>query len=364
MRLIGTPLHLPLYRVQRFFGDGPLLPASYTFSVVTACNARCRTCRSYDRAVGQLGVDEYDRIARSIRQRGFWLTLTGGEPLVRRDLADLVDALVRGIRPRLVTLPTNGSFPDRVKDVVGRLAARWPSVHFVANVSLDEIGPRHDELRGLPGSFDLAIETLRALRTIGARNLTIGINTVVSRFNAARFPEVCDGLLALEPESYVVEIAQDRMELGMAGAGLAPSHAEWSRARAHLRDRLRSRRTTALARLIATLRDDYYRRVEHELGGRKGGRACLAATASAFVAPDGEVLACGVRGESLGRLAEADYDFPTVWHGERARSVRRRIADDRCSCSLANQAYLDLAADPFAVLRLIMRSTGIGITSS
>lgn len=348
----------PLYHLQRELGTGWCLPWAYTVSVLSGCNASCRTCNIHQLPDRRLSLEACARLGRGLRQPAGWLTVSGGEPFLRRDLTAVVDLLVEGLGPRLINIPTNGSFPEAVQRVVGHLVRRWPGRQFIVNVSLDGVGDEHDALRGLPGSYDRACETLAVLRALAARtpNLIVGIHSVISRFNVDRFPAICDALLALRPDSFVAEVAETRVELANETLAIAPDAERFARAVAHLQRRSRGRTTPRLARLVRWLRRAYHDDVVRWLRGGSMGRPCFAGTASCHVMPDGTVLACGVRGAVLGKLDAFDYDLAALWRGPQARRTRREIARQRCSCPLANQAYVNAALDPRTPLRLLRLS--------
>jgi len=345
----------PLYHLQRQLGTGWCLPWAFTVSVLSGCNARCRTCHIHRLPDRRLSLEACARLGRGLRRPAGWLTVSGGEPFLRDDLAAVVERLVEGLGPRLINIPTNGSFPEAVQRVVGQLVHRFPRRQFIVNVSLDGVGDEHDALRGLPGSYDRACETLAVLRALAERrpNLVVGIHSVISRFNVERFPAICDALLALGPDSLVAEVAENRAELVNETLAIAPDPEPFARAVAHLERRTRRRTAPRLARLVRWLRRTYHDDVLRWLEGGSMGRSCFAGTASCHVMPDGTVLACGVRGAVLGQLEAFDYDLAALWRGPQARRVRRQIAAERCSCPLANQAYVNAALDPRTPLRLL-----------
>jgi MoaA/NifB/PqqE/SkfB family radical SAM enzyme len=346
---------MPLYHLQRRLDAAWLLPVSYTVSVTGDCNAGCQTCRIRERRFEQLDLEQYRRVVDSIDQPATWLTVSGGEPFLREDLADLCDLLIEGLGVTWVTLPTNGTLPQRVEQVVERLASTWPDRHFVVNLSIDEIGARNDELRGFDGAWDLALQTLKRLHRLRRRgNVTLGIHTVISTLNVKRFPEICDQLLDLEPDSYITEVAERRAELDTLHLDITPEPTAYHDAIEHLRARLARRRTSPTGRLVAHLREVYYGDVELVLTGGSMPRPCFAGTASCHILPDGEVISCAVRGESMGRLSEVDFSFPALWHASPAREARRAIRSEGCSCPLANQAYINMALDPIAGARLTL----------
>ena len=53
-------------------------------------------------------------------------------------------------------------------------------------------------------------------------NLVLTVHTVVSRFNQHRFREIYNDLQFLEPDSYITEVAEERVELDTVGWGITP----------------------------------------------------------------------------------------------------------------------------------------------
>jgi hypothetical protein len=50
----------------------------------------------------------------------------------------------------------------------------------------------------------------------------LGIHSVISTFNVKRFSEIYEGLVQLEPDSYITEVAEERAELLTVGTGITP----------------------------------------------------------------------------------------------------------------------------------------------
>lgn len=357
-------LKLPIFWLQAKTNARWFLPASYTVSVTSACNASCKTCNQQPSG-GDLDLAEYQRTVQSISQRAFWLTLTGGEPFLRKDLLAVATTLIEGMGPLLITIPTNGSLPGRVGSTLEQLASRWPDRRFIVNVSLDEIEGRHDQLRGLPGSWERALQTLRLVKGLKPRfsNIIAGVHTVISRFNVERFPAICDAVLALEPDSYITEIAGEREELRTINAEIAPSASGFQQAMDYFTRRTQGREAPGLAWLISHLRELYYQDVTAQLAGGERPRPCHAGNLNCHILADGRVTACGVRCDTFGNLRDVDYQLPRLWRSPDARRVRRRIKAEQCQCTMANQAYLNLALDPRTPLRLarrLLRAEGSG----
>jgi len=351
---------LPLYRAFRRWGFPRLLPANVAVNLLYACNSRCLTCNVYDRHVKMLTPDELDRVFRSLGRAPVWVTLTGGEPFLRKDIPEIAAALYRRCRPAVVAIPTNGTFPDRVVDDMTAIATAAPRTRWVLNLSLDEIGERHDAIRRTPRNWELAMETYRGLRALRIPNLTVGLHVCISRFNAERFPEIHRALAALEPDSLIAEMAEARGELLNASADIAPSTAAYTRAIDELTVDLRRRRARGIPRILRALRLEYYALTTEFLRRQEQIVPCMAGWMSAHIGADGEVWTCSTRAEPLGNLRETGYDFRAVWFSARARALRDSIRRRECACPMASAAYTSLLADWASLARLAREYVGIG----
>ena len=283
------------------------------------------------------------------------MTITGGEPFDREDLAEICAGVHDRCRPRVVVIPTSGASrflsSEGIAGRVGEILERCSGSKLVVNLSVDGVGVRHDRLRGCPDAFDRALETFHALRDLGDRRLTLGTNTVISRYNAGEIPEVHRFLTSLRPDSIVFELAESRVELATAGEPLAPEKDEAAAALRFVADALASERPAGLPRLIRALRLAYYEELIRTVRTGRSRLPCTAGFASAHLQPDGELWACPAAGMSMGNVREEGYDFRRVYFGGPAAAVRARIRREPCTCTTATIGYLDLLLSPTDRLR-------------
>ena len=105
------------WRVARKHG-----PPIHLIHFVTArCNLRCAHC-FYWQALDadhrhELTLEEIDQTARSL-PRLLLLSLTGGEPFVRKDLGEICASYIRHCRPHILTISTNGAYPERMESII------------------------------------------------------------------------------------------------------------------------------------------------------------------------------------------------------------------------------------------------------
>ncbi|GAG94124.1 unnamed protein product, partial [marine sediment metagenome] len=105
MSTLGLLSKVPMYMSFRRWGWPKLLPFSLVISVCYRCNSRCRTCNVWKKQADELTLEEWDRVFANIGRTPYYLTFTGGEPFLRRDLVDLVGSAYQHCHPGVITLP-------------------------------------------------------------------------------------------------------------------------------------------------------------------------------------------------------------------------------------------------------------------
>jgi MoaA/NifB/PqqE/SkfB family radical SAM enzyme len=333
---------LPAYVAFRRFGRPQPLPFNLVVSVTYRCNSRCKTCNVWKRSADELTTEEWERVFSRIGTAPYYLTFSGGEPFLREDIASIVVTATRLCKPGIITIPTNGLLTGVVPRRVQEIATGVKGTQLGINMSLDGVGQEHDAIRGVPGNYEKAVETYRALRALSYPDLTLSIHTVVSRFNVERLPQIYEELSRLEPDSYISEVAEERVELGTMGTDITPSPEEYARAADFLAAKARSAPHHGLARFTQAFRAQYYELAKRVLAERRQVIPCYAGFSSAHIAPDGDVWSCCTRAEPLGNLRDTDYDLRPIWLGERAEAIRRSIVAGECYCPMANVAYSNM----------------------
>ncbi|PYT22674.1 MAG: radical SAM/SPASM domain-containing protein [Acidobacteria bacterium] len=167
------------------FNQSPLL---VIWEVTQACDLACVHCRASampGRNPGELTTEQGYRLLDEIRSFGDPLMVfTGGDPLKRPDLFDLIRhsvdlGLRTNVTPSATPLLTANAIDRFKKSGIARMA-----------ISLD--GPdaeTHDSFRGIAGTFDRAMIALRHARDIG---LDTQLQTTVTRRNLNKLAQVAE----------------------------------------------------------------------------------------------------------------------------------------------------------------------------
>ncbi len=202
----------------------------------------------------------------------------------------------------------------------------------VVNLSLDGIGADHDKIRGIPGNFERTMKTFHALRAIDAPNFTLGVHTVISRFNVDRIGPLADYVRTLGPDSYIAEIAEERVELGTIDAGITPGVEDFRKAADVLIDYMDKESLAGMGRLAQAFGAVTTGWLKEAQGAPANGPVLRRVCPAQVVQRD--VWACCIRGESIGNLRDYDYNFHRLVQ-PRGRRIRKSIAAGECACPLA-----------------------------
>ena len=147
------------------------------------CNNKCNMCyiwKNKERA--NLPLEE---IINLFSHKEFSevedISLSGGEPLMIDGISNIIGTIIdRNPKLEMAFLNTNGTYPIRTRIVCEEQAKRVPQ--FYVSVSLE--GPRdlNKKIRGID-TYDLAIKTLKEVKSLGIQNIKTIISTTLQREN-------------------------------------------------------------------------------------------------------------------------------------------------------------------------------------
>jgi MoaA/NifB/PqqE/SkfB family radical SAM enzyme len=337
-----------------------MLPFSIVVSVSFRCNSKCKTCDVWRKPNDDMTVEEWDRVFAKMGRGPLYITFTGGEPFLRTDTDEMVLSACQHCRPAVVTIPTNGILTKRIIDQVDRICAGAPNTTIGINLSLDGIGEEHDQIRKVPGNWKKALETWDALKDLQERhqNLMLTTHTVVSKFNLDRFFEIYAGLQFMAPDSYITEVAEERVELDTVGWNITPEPDDYAPVADFLSQQARGRPVRGIARITQGFRAEYYQLAKSILYEQRQVIPCYAGWASGHIAPNGDIWSCCIRAEPVGNLRDHNYDIRPIWFGERMAALRNSIYVGECACPMANASYANMLLHPPTVAKVVSSLIG------
>ncbi len=162
---------------------------SVSWNLTRRCNLECAHCYMSAHAGadtrGELSTEECRRVIDEIAlvNPNVFLILTGGEPLLRRDIWDV--AAYAADKRFTTVLGTNGVL---LREPEARLMRRYGVLG--ASISLDSIDPaRHDAFRRLPNAWQGAV---RATRVLADEGLDFSLHMSVTDWNVGEVPAMVD----------------------------------------------------------------------------------------------------------------------------------------------------------------------------
>jgi MoaA/NifB/PqqE/SkfB family radical SAM enzyme len=304
-------------------------PRWCTYLVSFRCNARCGMCDSWRTKPGTemtpVQVHEvFGKIGRLDVVR-----LTGGEPFLREDFADVAAAVRAAAQPAVMHITTNGSLPQRIADFVQRAAAPQ---RLRIMVSLDGLQAEHDANRGPRVRFDTAVETVHWL---AARGIRVAVNhTVISAQSLRDHADLkrlfaplgvdVQAVLAYEDSAMYGRKRQGRRATDLIPIQGYPLHPRLAGADAAGFARRQLDELGAMRDPLLRIGKRYYLRgLAERLDNAVEPRPqppCVALRSHLRLLPDGSVPVCQFNTERVGNLLEQPFD--EVWHGLPARAQR------------------------------------------
>lgn len=148
------------------------------------CNLKCVHCYSHSKDIdytGEMNTEEAKRFIDGLAEFGTPVLLfSGGEPLLRKDLFELI-SYTRGKGIRAV-ISTNGT--RITEDTAKKLGEAGLSY---VGVSIDGLKTIHDKFRGVDGSFEQALRGIRSCRKAGVK---VGLRFTINKVNVDDIPGV------------------------------------------------------------------------------------------------------------------------------------------------------------------------------
>ena len=274
-------------------------PRLIAWETTRACNLICRHCRAEAVMEPPEGELSHEEGLDLLDQAAAWppppmIILSGGEPLMRRDILELASYGSRkGLR---MLLSTNGTL------VSADLARRMKEAG-VARVSLSLDAPdaaSHDDFRGLKGAFEGLITAARYLKEAG---LPFQINTTLTSANlhqaeemgalTERLGAVAHHIFLLVPVGRAEEMEPGSLSAEEYEAAL----------------KILKQRETSLSLEFKATCAPQYQRIGRQLSGpaKSGhaGRGCMAGQGFLFISSTGDCQGCGYLPLKAGNIRQA-----------------------------------------------------------
>jgi MoaA/NifB/PqqE/SkfB family radical SAM enzyme len=313
--------------------------------VTSHCNSLCRTCFYFDKlnSTDDLTFDQIRRISETAPPfQKLWIS--GGEPFMREELAEVIGLFAKNNGIKNVNLPTNGLLPDKIFAKVDRMLELAPDVSIDLNFSFDGLANTHDAIRGVPNNFKRSLETVREAerRYKGIKRLRRNIVTCITSEN---YDEIVSlGLHMLEninADGHYFEVVRgttpDPSLKNLTRQGVEELHRRLMPIHRRYADQLFAH-LPAVARRVAKI---YYLgnlRLHFDLHEKcfesptKWPMPCTAGETTIVIDHNGRFRSCEMR-EPVGDLASHNFDVKAALGSPEMQAEVRAIPKANCWCT-------------------------------
>lgn len=318
--------------------------------VTSSCNSLCRTCFYWEelnagRDLSFAQIEKLSRTAPTFHK----LWISGGEPFLRKELAEIIELFYGNNGMRHVNLPTNGLLPRQLGSVVEQVLGRCPELTVDLNFSLDGLANTHDAIRGVPHNFEKTLQTMRLAEELwkGERRLR---RNVVSCITTENYGELVALGLKMMRESrsdgHYFEIIRGNpmdpelkrlppAELEQLHRRLMWFHEQYAQGLfAHLPAPARH-----LARMyyVGNIKFHFDLHQQNHYSNRAWPMPCTAGETTIVIDHDGGFRSCELRSR-LGNLADFDFDLGAALH---SAAMKQEIADiPRAQCWCTHSCFI------------------------
>ena len=315
-------------------------PRIIAWEITRSCNLACAHCRAAAHCEpypGELTLDECKSVMDDIASiTDPILILTGGEPLMRSDIWEIIDyAHEKGLHP---VIGTNGTL------VTDEVAAKIAE-HGIPRVSVSLDFPTaegQDAFRGKEGAFEETIEGVRNLRSNG---VGVQVNTTITKMNHQLVDEMHQLALDLDAAAFhpFLLVPTGRGE-DLVDVELTPDEYEevltWAY-HCQKTSPLHFKPTDApqYYRIIRQLSAKEGREVTPETYGMEAmTRGCLGGITFAFISHVGDVQPCGYFDMQLGNVKEEP--FSKIWENSPVFADLRDFSRLKGKCGLCEYKHV------------------------
>jgi MoaA/NifB/PqqE/SkfB family radical SAM enzyme len=316
--------------------------------VTSRCNAFCKTC-FYHAELNQPGDMTFEQIEKVSQTMppitDLWLS--GGEPMLRRDLTEIIDTFIKNNGVTRIIIPTNALVKARTFEVVDHALNLHPNLNLYLNIALDGYGKTHDSIRGVPGNWEKTLDCIRSLYPLKEKytdRFRLNVNTVVCAENYKEIEKLSEYLWEnFRLDGHYFNIIRGETKVGDAIKQVPPEtlpvmYAHVSALTKRYGDRMfadddASRRFIKSVAYVGAITTHYRTQHANFLQSTAWPFPCTAGETTAVIDYNGDVRACELR-EKFATLSAYDYDFGALWATQERQEELGAIDKGRaCWCT-------------------------------
>lgn len=333
-------------------------PMKLNFLLTFKCNARCIMCNIWKKKdAPEFSLHEVEAFF-SKSNKFSWLDLSGGEIFIRNDIVDVINIITKYCRDLyLLHFATNGFLPGKIVPAMENIL-RFNPRKLLMTVSLDGDKDIHEEMRGIPGSFEKTLQTFKELRKMNNKKFKVFLGMTLTERNVDTLEEsfryVKCIIKDLEYNEFHLNIAQksshyyDNLHINSPDTDLIYNTIQ----------NFRKNRSLHFFSPVDYLENRYRKLSKTFLETSRCPLPCQALSTSCFISPSGDVYPCTMYDRSIGNIRDYNYDLKEMLLSEEAKMVKDEIDKGICPhCWTPCEAYQTIIANFLRIRKIIKVTT-------
>ena len=269
------------------------------------------------------------------------LTITGGEPFIRKDFVEIIDNIILNCGVPRVSINTNGFYTSRIKDFIPELINKHKDTEFTLSISVDGPEEIHDRVRKFKGAYKQLLETIDVMKVYRNKsNFFLKLASVLTKDNknyledfmkqTSSWPVDFHELILVRdvPVKEQLEIKEDYEKLSKIQHKKASNL--WRRS------------------FNGKLFEKIYLETIKRIDSNKVHSPCLAGGRLVEIFPDGAVRGCEVKKlwdiSKIGNLNDSNLDIVDIIKSKKAKDFRK--VAKKCTCTFECASAVNTVYDP------------------
>jgi len=172
--------HILTSIISHSFGKIPY-PYFVTYLITKRCNLKCSFCEVWhnqNNSEDELSPHQIEQMFAKLKNIDV-LRISGGEPFLRNDIGEIINRIDSAASPKMVHFTTNGTLSDNIIKAITEISHPH-KIHI--KISLDALGARHDEIRGVIGTLQKVMNTIEKLAELRLQSgFHLGVNCTIAQ---------------------------------------------------------------------------------------------------------------------------------------------------------------------------------------
>lgn len=310
------------------------------------CNARCRHCYNSKRMEmalrgkrKELTLEEYQKISSQLG-RLYALGISGGEPTLRAETAEICHLFYENNQTRYIDFHSNGYLVNHLTTMVATILKNNPKLFLSVCLSVDSLGEKHNNFRGLKNGFARVMKSITKLEGIKQKygqRLMIKSATVFSASTQDTFLKTMQFLSeqGIEAASALVRgKTRKKEEIRVDIKRYLDSLKEY-----HLRKKVKYPFLSKpfLFNNISRLLPEIVVKTAQE---KNQIFPCLAGQSLMVIYDNGDLAPCELL-DTIGNIRDFDYDIFKAFNSPKGQAVLSSIKQKKCYCTWENMALVN-----------------------